>query len=619
MCGIFAVVGQFTDGEAETMAATATRIQGHRGPDKTAHTVETLANGWRVLLGHQRLSILDLSDAGTQPMRSLHGRQQMIFNGEIYNYLELAAGMRSPRRTGTDTEVLLELAAINGVEETLRAANGMWAIIHVDASRNAVHIARDRAGEKPLYIHRTDRRIVIASEMKTVAALVGSRFGVNRQILADYIEQGLQDVSEQTWLSGIEQLPPATLAKVAWTESGALDLDSKRYWTPNTHPTPIDRPEAEARLRELVENAVMIRLRADVPVGITLSGGLDSSILAAQMARQAGDPARVHAISSVSPGVVGDESMHIDRVCEALNINTHRVDLGVDAQENAALLPLVTWHNDAPLGSFSNVAFFRLMQLARRQGLIVSLSGQGADEIFCGYRKYFFWAMRDQLRRKRYAVALGNLAGSALSGTVLSQLNYGDAKRYLPGQTRAPSALHSQVRGMAHRRDVGLGSRTLAERQLADLEHYSVPYLTHYEDRQSMAHGVEVRLPYLDHRIIEFGLSLPTELKVSRGWTKSLMRTAFEDVLPREIIWRRDKQGFSNPQEEWLRGPLRMQLNALFRSDAAIYEYGLLDRTALLSLWERFLAGDRSIAHRQIFTAWALDTWLTAFSGYLDR
>lgn len=619
MCGIFAVVGHFTDGEAEGMAATATRIQGHRGPDKTAHTVETLANGWRVLLGHQRLSILDLSDAGTQPMRSLDRRQQIIFNGEIYNYLELAAGMRSPRRTGTDTEVLLELAALNGVEETLRAANGMWAIVHVDAGRNAVHIARDRAGEKPLYIHRTERRIVVASELKTVAALAGGGFSVNRQVLADYIDQGLQDVSDQTWLNGIEQLPPATLARIVWAGSGALNLDSKRYWTPETRATPMSRPEAEAQLRELVENAVTIRLRADVPVGVTLSGGLDSSILAAQMARQAGDPARVHAISSVSPGVVGDESMHIDRVCKALSINTHRVDLGADAHENAALLPLVTWHNDAPLGSFSNVAFFRLMQLARRQGLIVSLSGQGADEIFCGYRKYFFWAMRDQLRHGRYSGALGNLAGSALSGTVLSQLNYADAKRYLPGQKRALSALTKEVRGIVHRRDVGLGNRTLAERQLADLQHYSVPYLTHYEDRQSMAHGVEVRLPYLDHRIIEFGLSLPTELKVSRGWTKSLMRTAFEDVLPREIIWRRDKQGFSNPQEEWLRGPLRMQLDALFRSDAAIYDYGLLDRTALLSLWERFLAGDRSVAHRQVFAAWALDTWLSAFNGYLCR
>lgn len=618
MCGIFAVVGHFTDVEAEAMAAIATRIQGHRGPDKTAHTIETLSNGCRVLLGHQRLSILDLSDAGTQPMRSRSGRQSIIFNGEIYNYIELAAEMRNPRRTGTDSEVLLELAELNGMEETLCAANGMWAIVHVDPDRDVIHIARDRAGEKPLYVHRTSKRMIVASEMKTVAALAGTKFGVNRQVLSDYIDQGLQDVSEQTWLSGIEQLPPATLAKVVWGQSGELDLASRRYWTPPTRSIAIDRSEAEVRLRELVDDAVMIRLRADVPVGVTLSGGLDSSILAAHMARQAGDPARVHAISSVSPGVAGDESMHIDRVCQALNINTHRVDLGVDAHENAALMPEVTWHNDAPLGSFSNVAFFRLMQLARRQGLIVSLSGQGADEIFCGYRKYFFWAMRDQLRHRQFIGGLGNLGGSALSGTVLSQLNYSEAMRYLPGQTRSPSALHEQVRNSVRRRDVGLGRQTLAERQRADLEQYSVPYLTHYEDRQSMAHGVEVRLPYLDHRIIEFGLSLPTNLKVSRGWTKSIMRSAFKDILPHEIIWRRDKQGFSNPQEEWLRGPLREQLDVLFRSDAAIYDYALLDRSALLSLWERFLNGDRAVAHRQIFAAWGLNSWLSAFNGYLS-
>jgi asparagine synthase (glutamine-hydrolysing) len=603
MCGIFAVL--------------ATMLQGHRGPDKAAHSIETLANGWRVLLGHQRLSILDLSDAGTQPMRSNSGRQTIIFNGEIYNYLELAPRMRSPRRTGTDTEVLLELIELNGLSATLDEANGMWALVHVDAAQNVIQLARDRAGEKPLYIWRDGRRMIVASEMKTVAALAGRRFCINPQVLSDYIDQGLQDVDEQTWLTGIEQLPPASSARIAWDAAGHLQLEISRYWKPSAQPVEINRAEAEARLRDLMQDSLKIRLRADVPVGITLSGGLDSSILAAEMARQMGDPSRVHAISSVAPGAQGDESVHINRVCDALGVNTHRVNLGEDAHENAALLPEVTWHNDAPLGSFSNIAFFRLMRLARDQGVIVVLSGQGADEAFCGYRKYFFWALRDELRRRQFASGLGNVVGSLWQGTVLRQFNYSEAKRYLPGRHHSASALQASIRASAGRRDVSMGTRTLGERQLEDIRHYSVPYLTHYEDRQSMAHGVEVRLPYLDHRIIEFGLSLPTELKVSNGWTKSVMRTAFHQVLPHEIIWRRDKQGFSNPQEEWLRGPLRAQLDVLFRGDAAVYQYGLLDRQALIGLWERFLAGDRTVAHRQIFAAWALEAWLGKFSAYL--
>lgn len=617
MCGIFAVVGHFTDGEAEAMAKLATQLQGHRGPDKTRHCVETLANGWRVLLGHQRLSILDLSDAGTQPMRSRSGRQMIVFNGEIYNYIELAAGMHSPRRTGTDTEVLLELVEQNGLDSTLRDANGMWALVHIDAAKNLVQLSRDRAGEKPLYVWRDGTRIIAASEMKTVAALAGVRFEVNRQILSDYIDQGLQDVGEGTWLEGVELLAPATRTEVTWNAGGGVDFQTSCYWNPGTNVVAIGRAEAEIQLRELIHDSVMLRLRADVPVGITLSGGLDSSILAAEMSRLLGGPARLHAISSVSPGVQGDESMHIDRVCGALGINAHRVNLGADAHENAFLLPEVTWHNDAPLGSFSNVAFFRLMQLARQQGLIVALSGQGADEIFCGYRKYFFWALRDKLRHGKMLSGVGDVLGSLRSGTVLSQFNYSEAKRYMPGRKSAASALSSSVRASAIYRDVSLGNRTLSERQLEDIQHYSVPYLTHYEDRQSMAHGVEVRLPFLDHRIIEFGLSLPTELKISNGWTKSVMRTAFESSLPRKIIWRRDKQGFSNPQETWLRGPLRAQLDNLFHSDAAMYQHDLIDRAALLKLWERFLSGDHSVAHRQIFAAWALETWLGRFSAYI--
>nr|WP_305097523.1 asparagine synthase (glutamine-hydrolyzing) [Croceibacterium sp. D39] len=599
------------------MASLANRLQGHRGPDAACHEVATLSNGWRVLLGHQRLSILDLSAAGIQPMRSQSGSSVIIFNGEIYNYLELADKLHRQRRTGTDTEVLLEMAEQQGLGQTLMDANGMWSMVFVQALANSVQISRDRAAEKPLYVWRSADRLVIASEMKTVAALSGSRFNVNLQVLSDYIDQGLQDVSGGSWLDGIVQLPPATLSRVEFGQDGP-SLATERYWIPGTETVETSRAEAEVRLRELLYDSVAIRLRADVPVGLTLSGGLDSSILAALIAEVTGDPTRVHAMSSVSPGAQGDESAHIDRVCEALGISTHRVDLGADPETTAELLAEVTWHNDAPLGSFSNVAFYRLMKLARQQGLIVSLSGQGADETFCGYRKYFFWALRDDFRRARVGAAFGNLVGSIEAGTVLRQLNYSEAKRYFPWANRAESALSVQAKASRKRRDVSLGNKSLAERQYEDIARFSVPYLTHYEDRQSMAHGVEVRLPYLDHRIIEFGLSLPTSLKVNLGWTKSLMRTAFEGALPREIIWRRDKQGFSNPQEQWLRGPLRATVDRLIRGDAAIFDRQLLDRSALTRLWDRFLVGDRAVAHRQIFSAWALETWIAKFDPYLS-
>lgn len=617
MCGFYAVLGAFSAEEATRLARLGHAVQGHRGPDGVHDTSFLLANGMRVLLGHQRLSIIDLSEGGTQPMTSQSGRSTISYNGEIYNYVELARDVSVPLQSSSDTEVLLELAEARGLDAALGEANGMWALAFVRHDLATVEFARDRAGKKPLYIWSGNGRLVVASELKTVAALSGTRFRVNHAVLADYLDQGVMDGRDESWLSGISTLPAGSIGTVDWG-SPSPTVTARRLWEPSLVESSADFGSATETLRGLFQSSIQLRLRADVPVAVTLSGGLDSSAIAAQMAREIGDPTRVHAISAVSPGQQGDESRHIDTACKALGLTSHRVDLGWSPQDSFDLMKHVTWHNDAPLSSFSNIAFYRLMAEARKIGIKVVLSGQGADEMFCGYRKYFFWALREDIARRRVIPAIRNLAGSLISRTVVTQFSLGEAQRYLPGRYRAKSLLKPSVREAGGHHALGLGGGGVAARQLLDLQRFSVPYLTHYEDRASMANGVEVRLPFLDYRIMEFALRQPTGFKVRNGWTKYLMRKTFGDILPPEILWRRDKQGFSNPQEQWLRGELRRDVEATLFGDANIYTHGLIDRATMRTAWDHFQSGNQQVPHRQIFSAWALETWLDAFSQYIE-
>lgn len=618
MCGFFLIAGNISAPEAERLANIAHSIQGHRGPNGHGHKLLQLQNGKRALLGHQRLSIIDLSNAGLQPMSSFSRRTHIAYNGEIYNYVELSALHSGSLRSHSDTEVLLELAETHGLKKSLGMANGMWGLALATPDESLIEIARDRAGKKPVYYWSDRKIIVVASELKTVAALSGRRFRVNKRVVADYLESGILDGSNDCWLEGISSLPAGSIGRIKWIGDSPI-LETETIWEPSSVEGSLQFDEAVQQLRGLFDDSIRLRLRSDVPVAVTLSGGLDSSVIAATMASHLGDPSRVHAISAVSPGQEGDESMHVDRVCSALGINSHRVDLGLKPQTSFDLMEKVTWHNDGPLSSFSNIAFYRLMQHAHDQDIKVVLSGQGADELFCGYKKYFFWAMRENIRRGRYFSAAGNLAGSLVNRTAMMQISLKEAKRYLPhSYATHGSVLTHEVARAAAVNEISLGNRTVAERQVLDIQKYSVPYLTHYEDRCSMAHGVEIRLPFLDYRLIEFALSLPVDFKVRNGWSKYVVRKAFDDMLPAPVVWRRDKQGFSNPQDQWLRGELSGELDGLFGSKARIYEGGLVDQSAMVAAWNRYQNGDAATPSRQIFSAWALDVWLQSFSEYLE-
>lgn len=619
MCGLFGVVCNKSDFHGlESRIERAHKVQSHRGPDMRGDVLLEATGGRVVYLAHQRLSILDLSEAGRQPMHDNEAGSWIAYNGEVYNYQELADAIDFKASGGSDTEVVLEYFRRYGVEASLPKFNGMWGLAWMSTKDNVLYLTRDRAGVKPLYYTICDRNLYFASEIKTLLVLAGRRQKINMQVVGEYLLQSLQDTSEATFFEGISALTPGSYARIPLGEE-QLQVRPCEYWSPfSINENRPDSTKIIDSVRELVSDAVRLRLRADVPVGILLSGGVDSSIIAACAKQIIGrESDNITVLSAVSPGMPGDESPFIDQVATHLDLNPIKVNTAWGASESMALLRKVTWANDTPLGSFSNVAFYLLMQRAHEAGIKVVLSGQGADELFCGYRKYLAFHLQ-QLARAGHPIEFLK-TGFAFwkNGVGLSQFNLTEARRYLRRNVEVET-LGPALKGGYKPLRLGVTGEGIAYRQWLDYRKFSVPYLTHYEDRASMAFSREVRLPFLDYRIVELMLNASIQSKLNGGWTKYSLRKAFSDLLPSQIAWRKDKQGFSMPQEEWLRGELKGDWISNLHPQAEIFKRGILDYEGLQTKFERFCARKGGVWYREIFAPLALEIWFQEFSEFIE-
>ena len=620
MCGLFGAIIHNQPAAAQALrarVAAAELVQAHRGPDMADRRYYEMGDKL-VVLAHQRLSILDLSDNGRQPMAAHDGAHHVVFNGEIYNYKEISAAQGYVQLTSSsDTEVMLErLSRCASPADALAEFNGMWAIALLNTAQGTLMLSRDRAGVKPLYYTIHAGNLYFASEVKTLLVLVGEKFRINRRAVGRYIEQSLQDDTDETFFEGVYALPAGSFATITIADA-VPTIRPQSYWDPFAAKANWSYDRPEQTFRDLFMDAVRLRLRSDVTVGVTLSGGLDSSLITHAMKTQLGH-ANFTVLSAVSPGAVEDESHFIDRMAQAYGLTVSKLNLTWKPQEALALMGEATWHHDSPLGSFSSVAFYLLMKEARAQGVTVILSGQGADELLCGYKKFVGFYVKHLLRSKKYLRAACTLAAFALNGTVLKQFSMAEAKRYFSKPRRSSSVLSDAVHAAFTRAPIASIGASLAERQWLDYRRYSVPNLTHYEDRMSMAFGREIRLPYLDYRLVEFLLNAPDNLKIRHGWTKWIMRRAFADALPSDIIWRKDKQGFINPQASWLKHELRAAVEERFADGARIYRYGLIDAARLRARYSDYCAGNKGIWYREIFNPLALEVWLEQFEPYLE-
>ena len=620
MCGITGVIVKSND-SASNFLACAEQLQMHRGPDIQG-SVLIHTEKWKLGLGHQRLSILDLSDAGRQPMTSASGNSLIAYNGEVYNYKELREKyLNTDLQSNTDTEVILELIEKLGVKAALNQFNGMWAFAWYDQDRKKLYLARDRAGIKPLYYYNDGDALYFASEVKAVLAGPNKKFSLNSQVVGEYLCQSLQDRTESTFFDEIQALPAGCYAEIDLSKD-KISLDIHPYWELPQEQNKMSLGEAQVKTEELFSDAVKLRMRSDVPVGVTLSGGLDSSAIASVMKEHLSEGQDLKILSAVSPGSVQDESEFIDIMSEYLDNPVEKVQLGWEPDEALDLMRKVTWHNDSPLGSFSNVAHYLLMKKAHELGITVILSGQGADELLCGYKKYLGFYVQSLVRSRQYFKALKILFGFSVNGSIINQFNLQEAKRYLPESWKKKDV---DIKGPALQSympvSVGLqANQSVIQRQMTDLKQFSVPYLTHYEDRMSMAWSREIRLPFLDYRLMEFFISLPVSFKMTGGWTKYLFRKALQNSLPTKIAWRKDKQGFVSPQEEWLRNELKDEVLEVFSEEALIFRLGLVNRNALLGKYKEFCAqstGKGRVWYRDIFNPFALEIWLQQYKEFV--
>ncbi len=625
MCGVFGII---SDRAIEPgLLKQAESIQRHRGPD--AQSVEILSVGrWQVGLAHQRLAIIDLSPAGTQPMRSPSGRSLIVYNGEVYNYLELRAELQARGvvfRTATDTEVIAAACEEYGVEEALTRMNGMWAFAWIDLSHSRIVIARDRFGVKPMYLYERDGMLAFASEIKTLVRALRLRCDVNVRAVATFLRALQLDTSAETFFAGIVKLPAGHYAELD-VAAAELRPRIRRYWSlDGDAASRADEAASIEATRALLEDAVRLRLRSDVPVGVLLSGGLDSSAIAAlASARLKAAGGDLTFISAVSDDPMSDESPFIHAVARHLGRPVQEVRLNFPTDNILPLIARVTEQCDEPLGGFACVAQNLLMERARERGVTVLLSGQGADEVFCGYRKYALFQLQALVRTGRWAAAAALFSGLLRERTVLHQFNLAEARRYLPGWLNAPLP---DIGGPALA-GVGLlcaplaSARDVRERQRADIESLSVPALTHWEDRNSMAWSREVRNPFLDYRVVSHGVGLPIDMKVARGWTKYVLRRAIEPCLPKEVVWRRDKRGFSTPEARLLRHELRAQVEELFGAKAEMVRRGLVNTVEARRRFTAFVGeGTRfaqRVASRDIFQLVSLELWLRAYGDSLS-
>jgi len=601
------------------------QVQGHRGPDSTGLWCGSVC-GIDVGLGLSRLKILDISDLANQSMVSEDGRYILVYNGEIYNYIELREELAASGvvfRTQRDTEILMQALMLWG-PSALSRLNGMWAFLLLDRVTGEIMLSRDRFGVKPLYTYTDESKLLVSSEIKAILEVANRRFQVQTSVADAYLHQGLLCAGTATFFMGVEEFPAGHWARFRVEDLGKKKLEPKRYWTISiSYRNDLSESELIEATRETFIDSVKLRLRSDVPVGVLLSRGIDSSAIAATVHHL--DPSRddIKLISAVGANGHNDEQPFIDIMASHLKRRVEKLVLDYPSSNALDLLSEASWFNDEPIGSFSTLAHYLLMRRANELGVTVLLSGQGADEILCGYKKYLGFYIQELLSSGRWLAAAQIFMTFIQTGTVLSQFNYREAKRYLPRWLRFPK---DDVRGPAlvegnswiH---VGLNGK-VTKRQVLDIEKFSVPALVHYEDRMSMAHAREIRLPFLDYHFVSQLVPLPIEFKLRGGWTKWIFRKAMEPLLPQAIAWRKDKQNFIVPQNDWLRTELRVSVAKLLAREWVSERLGLIDREKFRMRYEAYLrqpATGGRLGIKDIFAPLALELWACRFASYLSQ
>ena len=651
MCGIVGVL-QASGRElpAAPRRAAAVAALAHRGPDDAGEWADEGAGVW---LGHRRLAVVELSAAGAQPMVSACGRYVLSYNGELYNTQALRqrlldAGLKL--RGSADTEVLLETFARDGIEDTLTAVDGMFALALWDRAEHSLVLARDRFGEKPLYYGVSDGRLVFASELKGIVALLGAAPVVDPAVLELYLRYAYVPEPHAIF-AGFAKLEPG-----CWLELGPRTLPTlpavRRYWSlggvaAQAGSRPCSDDEAMTRVGACLGDAVRRRMLADVPLGAFLSGGIDSSLMVALMCEHARDPVRTYSIGFEQPEY--DESPQAAAV--ARHLGTAHASHVVTAAEAQATIPTLAQVYDEPFADSSQIPTMLVSRFARSEVTVV-ISGDGGDEIFGGYVRYHAglsaWQAMQRLPRgvrrmcchallavrpaqwDRCVALLRPLLPQRLAfntpGDRLHKLaaagladDLGEMYRRLISICPAPALLLAAPCGKLDERpalDAAGSDDPVLAMMVLDALHYLPGDVLAKVDRAAMAVGLETRVPFLDPAVVETAWQLPARMRVRDGSGKWVLRKLLARHLP-EGLFARPKMGFGVPLDAWLRGPLREWAGDLL-SPARLRAAGHFDAAAVEALWREHQSGRFNRQHvlwsLLMFESWR-EHWQATVAG----
>jgi asparagine synthase (glutamine-hydrolysing) len=590
MCGIAGIWFRTSQNVGTEVIKKMTDVIYHRGPDGEGFA--ELDDG-RLFLGHRRLSIIDLTPAGNQPMEYMN-RYTITYNGEIYNYLELREILQSKGYrfySATDTEVIMAAYDCWGID-CLQKFDGMFAFALYDKNSHELFCARDRFGEKPFHYFEGNDFFVFGSEMKSLWAAEVDKTPDDYSIYL-FLNMELHEDPEdksRTFFKNIKRLKPGHYFRIKNSEK----IYQEQYWKINfqNKQTNISFEEACLKFRELFEISVNRRLRSDVPVGTSLSGGLDSSAVALMLHKVRNPSFPQKCFSARFNDSILDEGYFMQKVVEGTSIE--HFETWPDAMGLIANFEKLLYHQEEPFGTASIYAQWEVFKLAKEKNVTVLLDGQGADEVLAGYTHFFLPFFREIFLRYGHS-RLKQEYRYYLENNIVEKPIPIDLRFKL--ETQYPSLVKS-LRAFKSK-NIGVNkSKEISDSLYKSFKHKKTPFiqfntlndaldyfttisgldkLLRFADRNSMAHSREVRLPFLFHELVEFVFSLPSDYKIKEGWTKALLRHGLKDMIPQEIVWRKNKLGFQPPQKQWEKSQQFITLAKECKNVGVKYKYLSLD------------------------------------------
>lgn len=613
MCGISGILsfdGKYNKEDILKM----NKILSHRGPDDEGTYFDDFIG-----LGHKRLSIIDLSKAGHQPMPDESKRYWIVFNGEVYNYLEIREELIKDGfkfHSNTDTEVVLK-SYIKWGKDCLKKFNGMWAFAIWDGEKKELFCARDRFGVKPFYYCHKDNYFVFASEIKAILEVEGISREPNNIRILQYLGNYPLLESKSTFFKDIFQLPPShyiIMRKDNFEVELYWDIEKKEF----------DNERVKDTFLELFEDSIRLRLRSDVPVGTCLSGGIDSSSVVCVLNKMI-DSSKQKTFSSCFEDKRFDEREYIEEVINSTNVAPFYTF--PDINNLYSKLSKIIWHHDEPFDSTSILAQWCVMELAKENGVLVVLDGQGSDEILAGYHPYKWYIFLDSIKRKNLVEIIKNynyLLEAVQSYRKTTNKSFfefikqiskskfrsskGDssyAKKYLTNEF-----LNSNLNELTLSLPLKFNNK-LENKLYQDTYFSSLQKLLQYEDRNSMAFSIESRVPFLDYRLVEFIFSLPIKFKINKGWTKYILRKSMKGVLPEKIRCRKDKMGFVTPQDLWLK-EIENDVRGIVNSFS---KRGYVKSEEIPKILDEYYNGNNSLG-KLVWKVFCLELWFRIFFEY---